>query len=82
MNAGVIAALLTDCIAAMLCAVGRRSRAGITKAENTKNTPAIRPLPRAVPNVAHSITRFIAGRPARRALAVCPGFSCLCSCQQ
>jgi hypothetical protein len=50
-NAGVIAATLIACMAAMPCRAGSRARAPITKAENAKKTPATTPHPRAATNV-------------------------------
>jgi hypothetical protein len=43
----LITAMLMDCMAAIPCGAGRRASAVITKVENAKKTPAMRPLPSA-----------------------------------
>jgi hypothetical protein len=54
---------LIDCMAAIPCGVGRRANAFITKAENAKNTPPIKPEPSAETNVKTKMARsIIAGR--------------------
>jgi hypothetical protein len=51
MKAGVSASRLMAFMARMLCAGASRSRAGMTKDEKAKKTPAERPQPRAVARV-------------------------------
>ena len=55
MKAGVGAAALIACMAAMACGAGRRSRAFMMNAENAKKIPATTPQPRAAKNVSNPI---------------------------
>src|SRR4051812_24088749 len=59
MNTGVTASLLIEFIARMLCPGASRSRAGMTKDEKAKKTPAERPQPRAVERVRYWTRRLM-----------------------
>ena len=52
MKAGLITAMLIDCMAAIAAGAARRSRARMTKVEKAKNTPPISPAPSAATKVA------------------------------
>src|SRR6478609_8549679 len=62
-SAGRWAVTLIDCIAAMPCVAGSRSSAGMTNAENAKNTPPIAPAPTAAATVSQVCSRDIVAPP-------------------